>query len=164
MEILKKNKTIVIISIISLFLILSIIICFVLMPEKEEKMTLNSNIFPELDISTTLESGNITGKTLIRDANNNFILNGTFENGVFKEGTINILHDGITYVLEGTFENFNIKEGTMMIFTKDKIIIKEGFFVDNKLEGLGHIQIKDKSGDNIFFDYAGKFENDTPIY
>jgi len=166
MEFIQKNKVYIIIGLLIVSIITAIIICTSLLKPSSDDTTydINSTFYPTLKISGELLDDKLNGYTVIESENNDFKLTGTFKDGVFKEGNISLINKNVEYYLEGSFNNFNLQEGDITIITEDKIITKSGFFIDNKLDGTGFIKIQDKQTGEVLFNYAGKFENDKPIY
>ena len=166
MELTQKNKLYILSGILVILVIATIILCINIFksPANDTSYNINSSYYPVLNISSELVDNKLNGYTVIKSDNNDFKVTGTFENGVFKEGNISLKNNNIEYYLDGSFENFNLKDGKMTIITEDKIIIKSGLFIDNKLDGTGSIKIEDKNTGEVLFHYAGKFENDKPIY
>ena len=165
---LKDNKKTTILMIgglaATILIIISLVFAFSSIESKKADYLLYSNKYPNLTIIAENEGTILNGTTTIKCTNNDFKLLGEFRDNVFVSGSIIVQEKDVTYHLEGSFENFNIKDGTIKIFTKDKTIEKKGTFVDNKLEGTGSMLIKDTNTNETLFYYAGKFENDTPIY
>ena len=161
-----KRKTIIMISSL-LLLIIAIILVFTLFSNvntSKKDYEINSNLYPNLVLIRDYEGTKLHGETTIKSTNNDFKVMGMFNDGVFVSGSIVLKQDGVLYNLEGTFNNFNLQEGKMIITTEDKQIEKTGTFIDNKLDGIGSMLIKDIMTDEIIFYYAGTFESDMPIY
>lgn len=160
-----KKITLGVLGILVIISVITVILIFTNQPQKDSDIyNLNSSIYPALEAISELRDNKMDGYTVIRSENNDFRLTGTFKEGIFIKGNISMTNNNIEYYLNGEFENFNLKNGEMKIITEDKIIYKNGLFVDNKLDGTGSIKIEDKETGEVLFHYAGKFENDMPIY
>lgn len=161
----KRTTVLMVVGLLALILIIvSSIFIFSSINGKQADYLLYSNKYPNLTVIAENEGTILNGTTTIKSINNDFKLMGEFENNVFISGSIILEEKDAIYHLEGTFEDFNLKDGKIIITTKDKMIEKTGTFIDNKLDGIGSMLITDLNTDETLFYYAGKFENDTPIY
>ena len=164
MELTDKKKIAILMSIFIISIIGAVIsLSLVLSQKPTQEYLLKSKDYNLTYIGNPTDN-KLNGDTKIKSSDGNFSLNGTFKDGVFVKGIISLKYDGVEYYLDGEFNDFNIVDGKITIITNDKIIYKEGVFIDNKLDGNGAMRIEDKNTGEILFNYSGKFESDVPQY
>lgn len=162
---IKKHKKVFIISVsVLIVLIACAVFLFTKNSTDSTVYSYQSSLYNGLTYVGKMKDNLPNGEGIINDKDGKIKINGTFENGYLKKGTIYMEEaENNTKTFTGDFNKFDLKSGKIIIVDPKNIVTKTGTFTNNKLNGTGSMIIKDIKTENVKFSYTGKFKDDKPV-